>query len=125
MPSPPTTRRTPRMKRKWNSKRAAFGITGLETALGLAITRLHREKHIPLARIVELFTAAGAVFSISRAWFAGARIDCKTLLFSIRREMDIRSRQVAVKIEKHAVRWLVADGKVVATIVGGRIVHSA
>src|SRR6202789_115824 len=41
-------------------ERAAFGITGLETALGLAITRLHREKRIPLSRIVELFTAGPA-----------------------------------------------------------------
>src|ERR1700734_2511957 len=41
-------------------ERAAFGITGLETALGLAITRLHLGKHIPVARIVELFTAGPA-----------------------------------------------------------------
>jgi len=41
-------------------ERAAFGITGLETALGLAITKLHREHRIPLARIVELFTAGPA-----------------------------------------------------------------
>jgi len=40
--------------------RAAFGITGLETALALAITKLHREHRIPLARIVELFTAGPA-----------------------------------------------------------------
>src|SRR5580704_2139865 len=41
-------------------ERASFGITGLETALGLAITKLHREHKIPLARIVELFTAGPA-----------------------------------------------------------------
>src|SRR5271155_2254941 len=41
-------------------ERAMFGITGLETALGLAITRLHRDQKIPLARIVELFTAGPA-----------------------------------------------------------------
>ena len=41
-------------------ERAAFGITGLETALALAITKLHREKRIPLSRIVELFTAGPA-----------------------------------------------------------------
>src|ERR1700683_3595476 len=40
--------------------RAAFGITGLETALALAITKLHREHKIPLTRIVELFTAGPA-----------------------------------------------------------------
>src|SRR6202521_5353290 len=41
-------------------ERAAFGITGLETALALSITRLHRVKRIPLTRIVELFTAGPA-----------------------------------------------------------------
>ena len=41
-------------------ERAAFGITGLETALGLAITVLHREHKIPLVRIVELFTSGPA-----------------------------------------------------------------
>src|SRR5580692_6321960 len=41
-------------------ERASFGITGLETALALSITRLHREKRIPLARIVELFTSGPA-----------------------------------------------------------------
>src|SRR5207302_2087485 len=41
-------------------ERAAFGITGLETALGLAISRLHREHKIPLVRSVELFTAGPA-----------------------------------------------------------------
>ena len=34
-------------------ERASFGITGLETALALAITRLHREQKIPLTRIVD------------------------------------------------------------------------
>src|SRR5437588_6870352 len=41
-------------------ERAAFGITGLETALALSITRLHHGKRIPLARVVELFTAGPA-----------------------------------------------------------------
>lgn len=41
-------------------ERAAFGITGLETALALAISELHRKHKIPLTRIVELFTAGPA-----------------------------------------------------------------
>src|SRR5258708_30654976 len=41
-------------------ERAAFGITGLETALGLAITVLHVRQKIPFSRIVELFTAGPA-----------------------------------------------------------------
>src|SRR6266704_2837240 len=34
-------------------ERASFGITGLETALGLAVTVLHGRQKMPLARIVE------------------------------------------------------------------------
>src|SRR6202167_2798830 len=62
-------------------ERAAFGITGLETALALAITKLHREHKIPLTRIVELFTVGPArVFdlrwrgSITSCNFADAAI---------------------------------------------------
>src|SRR5215470_7335404 len=47
-------------------ERAAFGITGLETALALAITKLHVEHKMPLSRIVELFTAGPArVFNLN------------------------------------------------------------
>src|SRR2546423_3917462 len=37
-------------------ERAAFGITGFDTALGLSITRLHSGRRVPLTRVVELFT---------------------------------------------------------------------
>ena len=49
-------------------ERASFGITGLETALALAITKLYRDHKIPLTRIVELFTAGPArVFDLPAA----------------------------------------------------------
>jgi dihydroorotase len=35
---------------------APFGIIGLETALGLAMTKLHVERQMPLSRIVALFS---------------------------------------------------------------------
>src|SRR5437016_7464540 len=37
-------------------ERASFGVTGLETALGLAVTVLHGRQKMPFARIEELFT---------------------------------------------------------------------
>src|SRR5215475_14650559 len=49
-----------RHEKQMEFERAPFGITGLETALGLAITQLHRERKIPLSRIVELFTSGPA-----------------------------------------------------------------
>src|SRR5205085_9986926 len=41
-------------------ERAAFGIIGLETALGIAISKLHREQRVPLSRNIELVTAGPA-----------------------------------------------------------------
>src|SRR6201993_198343 len=62
-------------------ERASFGITGLETALALAVTVLHREHRIPLTRIVELFTSGPArIFdlngrgSLARGSFSGIGI---------------------------------------------------
>src|SRR5207245_11223804 len=50
-------------------ERAAFGITGLETALGLAITVLHSGRRMPLARLVGLFTAGPArVIGLRGGW---------------------------------------------------------
>ena len=41
-------------------ERAPNGITGLETALGLALRILHREKGMPVARVMELMSGAPA-----------------------------------------------------------------
>src|SRR5204863_928963 len=41
-------------------ERAAFGVIGLETAVVLALTRLHRERSVPLTRIAELFSTGPA-----------------------------------------------------------------
>ena len=41
-------------------ERAAFGITGLETALPIAITVLHHHFGVPLPRIVELLSTSPA-----------------------------------------------------------------
>ena len=121
-------------------ERAAFGITGLETALALAVTKLHREKHVPLSRVVELFTAGPA--------------RCFDLRFDLVIRFDHRGRGALVRgtlIRGSAADVTVFDpkkkwtfdasksrskskntpfdgwqltGKVVATIVGGKIVYT-
>jgi dihydroorotase len=105
-------------------ERASFGIAGLETALGLAITKLHREHKIPLTRIVELFTAGPArVFdlpgrgSLVRGSFADVTI------------FDPKKRWTFEAAKSHSLShntpfdgWQFT-GQVVATIVGGKIVH--
>ena len=107
-------------------ERAAFGITGLETALGLAITKLHRDHRTPLARIVELFTAGPArVFelrgrgSLARGSFADVTIfDPKK-----RWTFDV-SKSRSLSRNSPFDGWQLT-GKTIATIVGGRIVYRA
>ena len=114
----------PPTKSRWNSSAPSFGITGLETALALAITQLHREHKIPLTRIVELFTSGPArVFdlsgrgSLARGSFADVTI------------FDPKKRWTFEAAKSHSLShnspfdgWQFT-GKVVATIVGGAIVY--
>src|SRR5262249_26131643 len=37
-------------------ERASFGITGLDTAVGIALTALHHQSGVPLTRVVELMS---------------------------------------------------------------------
>jgi dihydroorotase len=104
-------------------ERAAFGITGLETALALAVTRLHREHKIPLTRIVELFTAGPArVFdlrgrgSLARGNFADVTI------FDPRKRWTFEAAKSLSLSRNTPFDGAQFIGKVVATIVGGNFV---
>ncbi|MGO8793341.1 MAG: dihydroorotase [Candidatus Sulfotelmatobacter sp.] len=107
-------------------ERASFGITGLETALALSITKLHRDHKIPLTRIVELFTAGPArVFdlrsrgSLERGNFADVTI------FDPKKRWTFeaaKSRSLSHNTPFDAWQFI---GKVAATIVGGKLVYRA
>jgi len=107
-------------------ERAAFGITGLETALALAITKLHREHKIPLARIVELFTSGPArVFDLSGRGSLGRGSSAVVTIFDPKKRwtFDVsKSRSLARNSPFDG--WQLT-GRVVATIVGGRMVYRA
>jgi len=107
-------------------ERAAFGIIGLETALGLAITKLQRDRGVPLGRIVELFTSGPARViglksrgSLQRGYHADVTIfDPKA-----RWTYDVRkSRSLARNSPFDG--WQLR-GRVVATIVAGKMVYRA
>jgi dihydroorotase len=105
-------------------ERAAFGITGLETALGLAITKLHREHRIPLVRIVELFTSGPArVFDLrGRASLARGSFADVTIFDPKKRWTFDVSKSRSLSRNSPFDGWQLT-GRTVATIVGGRIVH--
>jgi dihydroorotase len=107
-------------------ERAAFGITGLETALGLAISRLHREHKIPLARIIELFSSGPArVFDLKNRGSLTSGSFADVTIF------DPRKRWTFDAAKSHSLSrntpfdgWQFT-GKVIATILGGKIVYLA
>jgi dihydroorotase len=107
-------------------ERAAFGITGLETALALAITKLHREKRVPLSRIVELFTAGPArCFDLrGRGSLVRGSIADVTIFDPKKRWTFDVSKSRSKSKNTPFDDWQLT-GKVVATIVGGKIVYRA
>ena len=105
-------------------ERAAFGITGLETALALAITKLHRENKIPLARVVELFTSGPArVFDLNgRGTLARGSFADVTIFDPKKRWTFDAAKSRSMSHNTPFDGWQFT-GKVVATIVGGKIVY--
>ncbi len=105
-------------------EKAMFGVTGLETALGLAITQLHREHKVPLSRIVELFTAGPARVvdlrgrgTLARGTYADVTI------FDPKKRWTFETDKSRSKARNTPFDGWQFTGKVVATIVGGKIVY--
>lgn len=107
-------------------ERAMFGITGLETALGLAITVLHLRQKIPLARIVELFTAGPARVVDIRGrgtLMRGSHAD--VTIFDPKKRWTFDVAKSKSKSHNTPFDGWALTGKVVATIVAGRVVYRA
>jgi dihydroorotase len=105
-------------------ERAAFGVTGLETALGLAILRLHGKSKIPLSRVVELFTSGPAqVIDLrSRGTLArGSHAD--VTIFDPKKLWTYEAKKSKSKSYNSPFDGWQLIGKVMATMVSGRIVY--
>jgi len=105
-------------------ERASFGITGLETALALAITQLYGKHKISLMRIVELFTSGPArVFDLAgRGSLVRGSFADVTLFDPKKRWTYEASKSRSLSRNTPFDGWQFT-GKVVAAIVGGKIVH--
>lgn len=107
-------------------ERAAFGITGLETALALAITKLHREQKIPLTRIVELFTSGPArVFDLSGRGSLAKGSFADVTIFDPKKRWTFEAAKSQSLSRNTPFDGWQFTGKVVAAIVGGKIVYRA
>jgi dihydroorotase len=107
-------------------ERALFGITGLETALALAITRLHRDHRIPLTRIVELFTAGpGRVVDLKGRGSLARGNYADVTIFDPKKRWTFEAAKSRSKSRNTPFDGWQLTGKVVATIAGGKIVYRA
>jgi dihydroorotase len=103
--------------------RAPFGITGFETALGLALALVHRGT-ISLARMVELFTSGPArILGMERKVSAGAPSDLT--IFSLDEMWTYDVKNSASKSRNSPFDGREFKGKVAATVVAGKIVYRA
>ena len=107
-------------------ERASFGITGLETALALAITQLHRDHKVPLARIVELFTSGPAqVFDLKARGSLAHGNHADVTIFDPKKRWTFEAAKSRSLSRNTPCDGWQLTGKVVATIVAGRIVYRA
>ena len=107
-------------------ERAPFGITGLETALALAITRLHRDRRVPLMRIVELFSAGPArALNLRGRGSLGRGAAADVTIFDPKKGWRFDASKSLSKSRNTPFDGWQLTGKAVATIVAGRFVHRA
>ena len=102
--------------------RAPFGITGLETALALVITKLHIEKKIPLTRIVELLSSnpAKLIGLTGRGTLSKGSVADVTI-FDPKRRWTFEANKSLSKSKNTPFDGWQLTGKVIATIVDGEI----
>jgi dihydroorotase len=105
-------------------ERANFGITGLETALALAITRLHREHKIPLARIIELFTSGPArVLDLEGRGTLSPGSHGDVTVFDPKKRWTFAAEESWSLSQNSPFGGWQLTGKVTATVVGGKVVY--
>jgi len=101
--------------------RAPFGVTGFETALGLALELVHAGT-LSLMRMVELFTSGPArVLGLQRKIAAGEPSDLT--IFSADHKWTFHANESASKSRNSPFDGRTFHGAPVATIVDGRIAY--
>ena len=104
--------------------RAPNGITGLETALGLALRILHREHGLPLARVVALMSTQPAdLIGLRDPGTLRTGAEADVVVFDPAAEWTFDVRESRSKSKNTPFNGASMLGRVRATICGGRIVY--
>lgn len=99
--------------------RAPFGITGLETSVGLAFTRLK----LPLGRLIELLSLNPQKIMKVTAWGLFEGSDADLTILDPQRQWTFDVQQSRSKSRNSPFHGRLLTGKAVATIVGGNVVY--
>ena len=105
-------------------ERAANGVTGLETALGLALRVLQREHGMPLGRVVELMSAAPAALAgLAGRGTLGVGAVADVVVFEAGREWTFDGSRSRSKSRNTPFDGTAMVGRVEATVCAGQIVY--
>ena len=105
-------------------ERASMGIIGLETALPIAITVLYHHFHLPLWRIVELLSSGPArVFGLSDLGTLAPGAHADVTIFDPEKKWTYDASKSRSKSRNTPYDGWSFTGKVVATIVAGRVLE--
>jgi len=107
-------------------ERAAFGIIGLESALPIAITVLHHHFKLPLWRIIELLSSGPArVFGLQGLGTLAPGTHADVTIFDPAKKWTYDASQSKSKSRNTPYDGWSFTGRVVATIVGGKVVYES
>jgi len=107
-------------------ERAAFGIIGLESALPIAITVLHHHFKLPLWRIIELLSSGPArVFGLQGLGTLAPGTHADVTIFDHTKKWTYDASQSKSKSRNTPYDGWSFTGRVVATIVGGKVVYES
>jgi dihydroorotase len=104
--------------------KAAFGITGLETALGIALSELYHKRKLPLRRIVELLSTNPAkIAGLNGRGTLSVGSFADVTIFDPNKKWKYDVAKSKSKSRNTPFDGWQFNGRVSATIVGGEVVY--
>ncbi len=109
--------------KKVDFNKAAFGITGLETAFSLSYTHLVLKKRLPLIKLIEMLSTRPAeIIGIDKGILKPGK-EADITIVDLNKEYTIDSNKFYSKGKNTPFNGDKVKGKVAYTILGGKIVY--